>query len=168
MFSGIEVEIVVAVAENGIIGRTGQLPWHIPEDLAWFKARTLGKAMVMGRATWVSIGSALPGRDSIVLSRDPHWRAPGAHRAGSLAEALDRARTLRPATAIAIIGGARVFAEALPLADRIYWTEVRGRPEGDTFFPPFDKSEWREVSRDERDWGAFTVLERAPAAPTRS
>lgn len=155
-----EIALVVAVAENGVIGRGGTLPWHIPEDLAWFKAVTMGKAMVMGRATWESIGTALPGRDSIVLSRNPAWTAPGAHRAGSLAQALDLARILRPGSEIAIIGGAGIFAEALPLADRLYWTEVRGDYEGDTFFPPFDKSEWREVSRDEREWGAFTVLER--------
>lgn len=154
------IALVVAVAGNGAIGRAGRLPWHIPEDLAWFKAVTMGKPMIMGRATWDSIGSALPGRDSIVLSRDPYWQAEGAHRAALLTQAIALARTLRPGTEITVIGGVKIFAEALPLADRLYWTEIRGEFDADTFFPPFDRNQWREVSRDERDWGSFVVLER--------
>lgn len=157
---GSAIALVVAVAENGAIGHAGRLPWHIPEDLAWFKAVTMGKPMIMGRATWNSIGGALPGRDSIVLSRDPQWQAAGAHRAASLPQAIALARRLRPATEITIIGGAQIFAEALPLADRLYWTEIHGPFDADTFFPPFDRTQWREVSRDERGWGSFVVLER--------
>lgn len=156
------IALVVAVAANGIIGRAGRLPWHLPEDLAWFKQVTLGKAMVMGRATWDSIGRPLPGRDSVVLTRQAGWHAEGAHAAHSLDDALALAARLRPSEEIAVIGGARVFADALPRAGRIYWSEVKGEYEGDALFPPFDRSGWREAWRDDGERVNFVVLERDP------
>lgn len=153
--------LVVAVAENGVIGKGGGLPWHLPEDLAWFKEVTMGKAMIMGRTTWDGIGRPLPGRDSVVLTRDRAWRAEGAHRAASLGEAIGLAARLRPAaTEIAVIGGAQVFAETLPLAARVYWSAVKGAFDGDTVFPPFDRTGWREVSRQPGERVEFLVLER--------
>ena len=154
------IALVVAVAANGVIGKDDALPWHLPEDLAWFKRVTMGKAMIMGRATWDSIGRALPGRDSIVLTRRPDWRADGAHAAHSLDDALDLAARLRPGRDIAVIGGALVFADALPLAGRIYWTEVKGNYDGDTRFPPFDRSRWREAWRKDGGRANFVVLEK--------
>lgn len=155
------VTLVVAVDEAGVIGDRGRLPWHRPEDLARFRALTMGKAMVMGRRTWEAIGRPLPGRDSVVLTRDPTWAATGAHASHSLAEALALAARLRPdADEIAVIGGARVFARALPLAARIHWTEIAGRHRGDTRFPPLDRADWREAAREPHAWGAFVTLER--------
>jgi len=141
--------LVVAVAANGVIGKEGRLPWDLPEDLAWFRRVTMGKVMVMGRKTWDSIGRPLPGRDSIVVTRDPHWKAEGALRADSIDEALALAAHLRPdADEIAIIGGAEIFGATLDRADRVYWSEVKQAHDGDIIFPPVDRSRWREVSRE--------------------
>ncbi|MGE5546002.1 MAG: dihydrofolate reductase [Solirubrobacterales bacterium] len=153
--------LVVAVAANGTIGRNGGLPWSLPEDLAWFKRVTMGKAMIMGRRTWDSIGRPLPGRESVVLTRDRAWSAEGAHVVHSIREAIELAARLRPAAAeIAVIGGAELFRATLPLARRIYWTEVHEAYEGDTAFPPFERAGWREVSRDRQDRVDFVVMER--------
>ncbi|MEW5727095.1 MAG: dihydrofolate reductase [Pseudomonadota bacterium] len=153
--------LVVAADEGGVIGDRGRLPWHCPEDLAWFREVTMGKAMVMGRRTWEAIGRPLPGRDSVVLTRDPSWSAKGAHPARSLPEALDLAARLRPdAEEIAVIGGAEVFAEALPLADRIYWTAIPGRHPGDTRMPPVRWAEWRRTRRRQGEAATFAVYDR--------
>ncbi len=155
--------LVVAVASNGVIGRQGTLPWDLPEDLAWFRQVTLGKAMLMGRKTWDSIGRPLPGRDSVVVTRDAGWSAEGAHRAGSVAEAVTLAARLRPdASEIAIIGGAEIFAETLAIADRLYWSAVKAAYDGDTVFPLFDRGNWREVSRQHGTGVDFLILERRP------
>lgn len=155
--------LVVAVARNGIIGRDGGLPWHLPEDLAWFRQVTMGKAMVMGRKTWDSIGRPLPGRDSVVLTADRSWHAHGAHAAHDLDQALSLAESLRPqAGEIAVIGGAALFAATLARATRLYWTEVHAAPPGDTVFPPFDRAGWRETLRRPGQGVTFTVLEREP------
>lgn len=155
------VALVVAADEGGVIGNRGRLPWNCPEDLAWFREVTMGKAMVMGRRTWEAIGRPLPGRDSVVLTRDPSWSAEGAHPAGSLPEALELAARLRPeADEIAVIGGAEVFAGALPLADRIYWTAIPGRHPGDTVFPPFDRAAWTETWRRRGAAATFSVHDR--------
>ena len=160
-----EVALVAAVDEAGVIGDRGRLPWHCPEDRARFREVTMGKAMVMGRRTWEAIGRPLPGRDSVVLTRDPAWTAEGAHAVHSLAEARALAARLRPdADEVAVIGGAEVFAQALPLASRLYWTEIAGRHPGDARFPPFDHADWREIARERRAWGAFVTLERARRA----
>jgi dihydrofolate reductase len=160
--------LVVAVAENGVIGRAGQLPWRIPGDLKHFKAVTLGKPVLMGRRTWESIGKPLPGRANIVLTRDPRWRAEGTFGAPSLDAAFaiaNREALALGAGEIAVIGGSALFAETLPRAARIELTEVHASPAGDTFFPSFDRSEFSETRRegpqrgpkDEYAWSAVTL-----------
>ena len=130
------------MARSGVIGRGSALPWHLPADLKRFKALTLGKSILMGRKTHQSIGRVLPGRDNLVLTRAHDWRAAGVTVVHSVEEALQRAA----ATAeLAVIGGAEVYRLTLPLARRIYLTQVLAEVEGDTFFPEFSRSEWREV-----------------------
>ncbi|MBV8972206.1 MAG: dihydrofolate reductase [Sphingomonadaceae bacterium] len=142
------VTLVVARASNGVIGRDGGLPWHLPADLRHFKALTWAKPIVMGRRTFESIGRPLPGRHNIVLTREPGWTAEGVTVVSDLAEAIAAAAgqaDARPETMI--IGGAAVYAEALPLAGRVYLTEVHAEPEGDTLLPPFDPAIWAETAR---------------------
>ncbi|KJS44362.1 MAG: hypothetical protein VR70_01705 [Rhodospirillaceae bacterium BRH_c57] len=142
------MSIAVAVAENGVIGRNNALPWHLPDDLKWFKRVTLGKPVIMGRKTFESIGRPLPGRPNIVVTTTPDWSAEGVHAACSLDAAQALADTLKGLDGeVVVIGGARLFAEALHRADRLYLTEVHLQPEGDVHFPPFDRSEWQEVER---------------------
>ena len=138
------VTLVVARAENGVIGRDGTLPWHIPDDLRRFKAITMGKPMVMGRKTFESLPGLLPGRRHIVLTRDREWRAQGAEIVHDLAGAL----TAAGGPALAVIGGADIFRLFLPIADRIELTEVHARPEGDTVLEPFDPMFWRPMDRE--------------------
>jgi dihydrofolate reductase len=140
-----EVFLVVAVAANGVIGRDGTLPWHLPADLRHFKALTTGKPMIMGRKTFESLPGLLPGRRHIVLTRDTGWAEEGAEVAHSPEEAI----ALANAPHIAVIGGAEIYRQFLPLADRIEWTEVAAEPQGDTSFPAFDRSEWAEAARQE-------------------
>ena len=137
------VTLVVARAANGVIGRDGGLPWHLPADLKHFKALTLGKPVIMGRRTFVSIGRPLPGRHNIVLTRDAAWAADGVTVAADLAAALAAAA----ADEAMIIGGAAVYAAALPLATRVHLTEVDAAPAGDTILPPLDPAAWRETAR---------------------
>jgi dihydrofolate reductase len=138
------LSLVVAMARNGVIGRGTGLPWHLPDDLRHFKAVTLGKPILMGRRTYDTIGRPLPGRDNLVLTRDRTWQAPGVTAVPSLAAAQARAADAG-AHDLMVIGGAEVFRLALPLARRIYLTEVLADLEGDTYFPPFDRGAWREV-----------------------
>jgi dihydrofolate reductase len=161
--------LVVAVARNGVIGRDNQLPWRLPDDLAYFKRVTMGHPIVMGRRTHESIGRPLPGRDNIVVSRNRAFQAPGCIVVPSLEEAWKAAGSAAEAC---VIGGTSLFREALPIADRIHLTEVEADVPGDTFFPDFDRSEWteREVLRhpaDARHAHPFRilVLERAPSRP---
>lgn len=166
------ISFVVAVAENGVIGRGGTLPWRIHSDMKLFRRVTMGKPVIMGRKTFASLPRVLDGRDLIVLTRDRTFAAAGVHAVGSLAEALTAARACaerRGVDEITVIGGADVFRLALPLATRIYWTTVHGSPPGDVVFPGFDRTAWRVVSeeplvRGERDEYAATlvVLERDP------
>jgi dihydrofolate reductase len=163
------ITLIVAVAENGVIGAQGGLPWHIPEDLKRFKALTLGKPVLMGRKTWDSLPrKPLPGRANIVVTRDAGFHAVGAVVAHSITDGLAAAMREQPEE-IMVIGGAAVFAETLPLASRIHWTQIMARPEGDAFMPPLDLTEWRETQREgpfESASGAgglryaFLVLER--------
>lgn len=139
-----EIFLVVAVADNGVIGAGGTMPWHISADFRRVKSLTMGKPLVMGRKTFDSLPGVLPGRRHIVITRDPAWSAEGAERAGSLAEALKLAN----APHIVIFGGAQIYAEALPLAHRIELTEVHAAPAGDTHFPPLDRAEWDETFRE--------------------
>lgn len=164
--------LVVAIAENGVIGRRGALPWRIPGDLKHFKAVTMGKPMVMGRKTYESIGKPLPGRTSLVLTHDKNWRADGVIAGHSLEEVLklaNEAAKQSGASEIAIIGGSALFEETLPRAAKIELTEVHAKPEGDVYFPKYDRSAFRETRREgpmqsEKDDHAFSVvtLERKP------
>ena len=142
-----ELFLIYARADNGVIGHDGSLPWHLPADLKRFKALTMGKAMIMGRKTFDSFPAPLPGRRHIVLTRDRRWQAQGAEVAHSVSEAL----ALAGDSAVAVIGGAEVYAQFMPLAEWIELTEVHAKPEGDTQLPPLGP-EWREVSRE--DYGA--------------
>lgn len=138
------------MARNRVIGRDNRLPWRLPADLAYFKRVTMGHPVIMGRRTWESIARALPGRQNIVVSRNRDYSAPGATVVGSLDDAWRAAGEVEEAC---VIGGTSLFAEALPHADRIHLTEVEAEVEGDTYFPPFDRSQWaeREVARQARD-----------------
>jgi dihydrofolate reductase len=138
------VSLVVARAENGVIGKDGKLPWHLPDDLRRFKALTMGTSMVMGRKTFESLGRLLPGRQHIVLTRDPDWRFEGAEVANDVASA--QALAVEPR--LSVIGGAEIYRLFLPVADRIELTEIHSRPEGDTLLAPFEPDEWREVARE--------------------
>jgi len=142
------LSLVVARATNGVIGQYGNIPWRIPADMKHFKAITLGKPCIMGRKTWDSLpNKPLPGRTNIVLTRDPALVASGAVVAHTLEDALVRAQAESPEE-IAVIGGADIYAAALPRAFRIHLTEVHGAFEGDVHMPPFDPTEWKEVWRE--------------------
>lgn len=140
------VTLIVARAENGVIGRDGGLPWHLPEDLRRFKALTIGTPMIMGRKTFESLPRLLPGRRHLVLTRDPAWAAEGAEVAHDVAGALALAGEPR----VSVIGGAEIFRLFLPFADGIELTEVHAKVEGETILPPFDAAQWREVAREGR------------------
>jgi dihydrofolate reductase len=139
-----EVFLVVAVADNGVIGAEGSMPWHIPADLRHFKALTTGQPMVMGRKTFESLPGLLPGRRHIVLTRDKGWAEEGAEVVHSLEEALNAANSPH----IAVVGGAEIYRLFLHRADRIELTEVHGKPAGDVRFPEFDRSAWQETFRE--------------------
>jgi len=138
------ISLIVARSQNGVIGRDNALPWRLPSDLRRFKTLTMGKPMLMGRRTFESIGRALPGRVSLVLTRDPAWQAPGAIAVRTLDEALDHASG---AAELMVIGGAELFRLVLPLAERVYLTDVHAPIPGDTHFPALAPEEWRELER---------------------
>ncbi len=145
-----DIVFVVAVAENGVIGRDNAMPWHLKSDLKRFKAITLNRPVIMGRKTFASIGRPLPGRTNIVVTRDNTFQAPGIIVAPSLESAHDIARgdaLRRFVTEIMVIGGADIFAQWLKKADRLEITEVHDSPDGDTFLEPVDPAEWDEVAR---------------------
>jgi dihydrofolate reductase len=149
--------LIAAVGENGVIGRDNALPWRLKSDLQHFRRLTMGKPVVMGRKTFLSIGKALPGRSNIVITRDREFCAAGALVTFDLADALVLARAdadRRGAGAIMILGGADLFAQTIGAADRLEITIVHARPEGDTRFPPIDAAQWQEVSRSEHAAGA--------------
>lgn len=167
------IALIAAMANNRVIGRDNQLPWHIAEDLRFFKRMTLGKPLIMGRNTFESLGRPLPGRPHIVISRNPDYQPAGVERAATLEAAIARATELAQASSadeIMVIGGAQVYAAALPYARRIYLTLVDAEVAGDTHFPAIDSALWREVSRTaaqarqahEPDY-CFAVLERNEA-----
>lgn len=138
------ISLIVAMDRNGVIGAGGKLPWRLSADLKRFKAITMGKPIVMGRRTHESIGRSLPGRENIVVTRDRNFRAPGCTVVHSMDAALDHCRG---AEEVIVMGGAELYREALPLAERIYLTEVSTAVMGDTFFPDWKRGEWKEVSR---------------------
>ena len=163
-----QVTLVVAVADNGVIGAQGGMPWHLPADLRHFKQVTMGKPILMGRRTWDSIGRPLPGRRNLVLTRDPGWQSEGAERVGSLDQALALAEA-DAAEELMVIGGAEVYRLAMARAQRIYLTRIHAAPAGDTRFPALDPDTWQEVACREQpadDRNAhdltFLVLERPP------
>jgi dihydrofolate reductase len=149
--------LVVAVAENGVIGRDNQLLWRLRTDLKRFRELTMGKPMIMGRKTFQSIGKPLPGRETIVLTRDPGFSSDGVHVARrwdeAVAQGSDLAETMG-ADAVAVVGGAEIYALALPYVQKIYLTEVHAAPEGDAAFPAFDRSHFREIRRTSHPKGA--------------
>jgi len=145
-----EIVLIVAVADNGVIGSGGAIPWRLRTDQRRLKAMTMGKPVVMGRKTFVSLKRPLPGRTNIVITRDEHFRAAGAvvTTSFSTARAVARADALRrQVTEIAVIGGAEIYAQWMTIADRLEITEVHARPEGDTSFAAIDKAAWNEVAR---------------------
>ena len=158
------ITLIVARASNGVIGRDGKLPWHIPADLKRFKALTMGSAMVMGRRTFDSLPGLLPGRRHIVLTRDQDWSAPGAEVAYDVPSAV----RLAGAAPLSVIGGAEIFALFMPLANTIELTEVQGEIAGDTRMPdPRESGDWRQTLREDhpaengRPPFRFVRLERA-------
>jgi len=166
-----DIAIYVAIAENGVIGREGGLPWRLSTDLKRFKADTMGKPIIMGRKTYEGIGRPLPGRLNIVVTRDKGWRAEGVEVAHSLDEAITlakvRGRCMVGAEEACVVGGGEIYAQALPLADRLHVTHVLAQVDGDAHFPPIDPEIWRVVrSQDfpagEKDSHAtrYTVYER--------
>ena len=159
MTEGKRVVLVAAVADNGVIGLGGDIPWSIPEDLKHFRAVTKGNTVVMGRRTFESIGHPLPFRTNVVVTRDPSWSFEGVFSAGSVEAAIDLAQEFDGD--IMVIGGAQVYAAALPLADAQVLTEVRLEPEGDTHYPEFDRTAWKETRREPHDAFDFVWWERA-------
>jgi len=141
-----QVYLVAAVASNGIIGANGALPWRLPEDLQHFKRVTMGHPVVMGRKTWESLKGPLPGRDNIVVTRTAGYETPGAAVASSLEAAL--ALCLGEPVAF-VVGGSSLFAESLPSAAGLVMTEIHKDFEGDTWFPPYDRSRWKESQREQ-------------------
>jgi dihydrofolate reductase len=159
--------LVVAIADNGVIGRDNRLIWRLRTDLRRFRDLTWGKPMIMGRKTFESIGKPLPGRETIVLTRDRGFAPPGLHIAHDLEGALATADALADklgASEISVVGGAEVFRLTLPLAQRLHLTFVHAEPEGDVVFPHFDRTAFRETHREERPKGpddehAFTFVD---------
>jgi dihydrofolate reductase len=137
------ISLVVAAAENRVIGHRGALPWRLPEDLKRFKALTMGKPVIMGRKTWDSLPKKpLPGRTNIVVTRNPEFRAEGAIVVHSFMDAVEKAN----ADEIAVIGGQAIFADALPIADTIHMTQIHASPDGDALMPLIDRAVWRETA----------------------
>jgi len=169
----VRLALIVAMAANRCIGMDNMLPWRLPADLQYFKRMTSGKAIVMGRTTYDSLGRPLPNRTNIVVTRDPAWEGPIGTR---VVHSLEAALALAEAVAVVnaqdealVIGGAEVYAQALPLVSRMYITEVEASVEGDAFFPAWDRSQWQETSRERHHdeasnlWFSFVVYDRIQA-----
>jgi dihydrofolate reductase len=150
------VTLVAAMGRNRVIGLDGDMPWHHPEDLAHFKRTTMGGTMVMGRKTFDAIGRPLPGRRTVVVTRSTDWSHEGVDVAHSLDDALSSAGDAE----IYVVGGGEIYAQALPLADRLVLTEIDEAPDGDTFFPEWSREEWAETSRERSGVLAFVTWER--------
>jgi dihydrofolate reductase len=165
------VSVIVAMAQNGVIGRDNSLPWRLPADLRRFRSFTLGKPILMGRRTFDTLGRPLPQRDNLVLTRDHNWQAPGVVAVHSVEQALERAAG---SDELVAIGGAEIYRLVLPFARRIYLTQVHADVPGDTFFPEFDATQWADVECSTQPADAehaypvtFATLERrnAPEVP---
>lgn len=147
-----KLALVWAMAQNRVIGRNNALPWHLPEDLKYFKRITMGKPIIMGRKTFESIGKPLPGRTNIVVTRNPDWHHDGVKVVSSLEAARELCESIAEIDGTEeamVIGGAEIYRQALPLADRLYLTEVHAEVNGDTVFPDFDRSQWQETARED-------------------
>lgn len=147
-----KLSMIVAAAQNRVIGRDNALPWYLPNDLKYFKQTTLGKPIIMGRKTYESIGKPLPGRTNIVITRQADYQPEGVKVVHSVAEARDLAASvclIDGQEEAMIMGGAEIYTLALPDADRLYLTEVHADVDGDAYFPEYDKAEWLEVSRED-------------------
>ena len=158
------ISIIAAMARNRVIGINNTLPWHLSADLKHFKALTMGHCIVMGRKTYESIGKPLPGRTSVIVTRQPDYQVPGAIVTGSVDEALQSCATYEESF---VIGGAELYRQTLGRCQRMYITEIQGDFDGDTFFPEFSHDEWRETAREKHhlDDGSeleyhFVVLDR--------
>jgi dihydrofolate reductase len=134
------IALIAAMANNRVIGKDNQMPWHLPEDLRYFKAMTLGKPVVMGRKTFESIGRPLPGRHNIVISRQPDYRLDGVSCVSSFEEAK---KVAGECDELIVMGGGQLYAQVMPLADIMYLTFIKLETEGDTFFPPWNEQEWQ-------------------------
>ncbi len=146
------IALIVAASKNNVIGRNNQLPWHLPGDLQYFKAMTLGKPVIMGRKTFESIGKPLPGRDNIVISRQADYPSEGIKLVSSLDQAValgESINLINGADEVMIIGGAQIYAESLDLADRVYLTRVHRYVEGDAYFPDLDAELWHQIARED-------------------
>ena len=152
--------IVVAVAANGVIGRDNEMPWHLPDDLRHFKALTLGRTLLMGRRTFDSIGRPLPGRRTVVLTRQRDWSHPGVE----VIHTLDDARTLLRSGNVVLAGGGELYAELLDEIDTLELTEIYREVDGDARFPDVDPAIWRETARDEQDGFAWVSYRRRGTA----
>ena len=147
-----KLALICAMSENRVIGRDNGLPWHLSEDLKYFRRTTMGNCMIMGRNTWESIGRALPGRTSIVITSNAGYQAEGAEVVGSLQQAIERAEAVSKetdSTQAFVIGGAMLYQAALPLADTLHLTRVHAQVKGDTILHEFDESNWKEISREQ-------------------
>jgi dihydrofolate reductase len=147
--------LIAAVGSNGVIGRDNDLPWRIREDLQHFKQLTLGHTLMMGRKTYESIGRPLPGRRTVVVTRQPDWSAQA--EGVEVAHSLDDALKFANGDDVYVAGGGEIYRQALPLADRLELTEVAQSPAGDVTFPAFDRSTWRETTRDTGDGFSFVT-----------
>lgn len=171
------ISLIVALADNGVIGRDNKMPWYLPDDLKYFKRTTMGKVILMGRRTFESIGKPLSGRTNIVITRQRAWRADGVKVVHGFSEGIELATSLSLIDRneeVMVIGGAQIYREALPKAQRLYLTEVHGEFEGDTFFPPLRDKEWREVAREDHKAEpispynhSFVVLDRVTSPESR-
>jgi dihydrofolate reductase len=144
-----KIALIVAASQNNVIGLDNQLPWHLPEDLQYFKAVTMGKPILMGRKTYDSIGRPLPGRANIVLTRDTNWTADGVEVVNDLDAAIaasEKACKAAGADELMIIGGEQIYRKFLPLANKLYLTKVEAEVEGDAYFPAIDSNQWRQVA----------------------
>lgn len=142
------ISLIVAAAANQAIGKAGQLLWHLPKDLKFFKNTTWGMPVIMGRKTFESVNKPLPGRINIVITSNADWKAEGTQTASSLSDALEQAKATN-CKEIFVIGGGEIYRQALPLADTVYLTRVHAELEGDTFFPVLDENEWQMTGSDD-------------------
>ncbi len=159
-----QLSIIVAVADNRVIGFNNTLPWHLPDDLKRFKALTMGHHIIMGRKTYESLGRLLPGRTTVIVTRNPHYTVDGAVVVNSLEDALEASQN---DSEVFLIGGAELYTLGLSFADRLYITEIHAEYAGDAFFPTIDYSSWHETSREQHTSGnnisySYVVYDRVP------